>query len=66
MCITASLPGRKCSECGKRDTLTFYESGYVRGVVRHKCTRPAPGPPTPPVIYPEHARQQADPDYKIE
>ena len=59
MCIKPPPPGRPCDRCGERDHLTFYLDKSVRSVSPHKCPRPIPGPPTPPVMFLEGTQEPA-------
>lgn len=59
MCINPPPPGRPCERCGERDHLTFYPSRFVRSSSPHKCARPIPGPPQPPVMFPDGAQEPA-------
>jgi hypothetical protein len=62
MCVERDPPGKPCPECGQRDMMTFHLDRSVRSITRHKCTRPIPGPPTPPILFPVGV-QAVDPTY---
>lgn len=44
----ATLPDLKCSRCGQRHDLTFYEDDSVRSSTHINCPKSVPGPPNPP------------------
>jgi hypothetical protein len=45
------LPELFCTRCGAAHNVTLHDDGSIRSASHSGCTKPVPGPPTPPQIY---------------